>query len=258
LGENITGDVSSILKQAEIARESGNGDEALYLYVTALNRDPNNVEALVNIGRIHRRNRNDKLSELAYQLALKNSPNNIDALEGMGLLELNRKADKEAAILLEKVVSLDQRRWEAINGLGILADRAGNHAVAMTHFQRAVAIRPNSPELLNNIGYSKYLAGDLSGALRDYDLILANDAKNKQASMNKALVLAQQGRDAQALAVLQQVMSLADAYNHLGYNYMQNGDIDMAHDYFEKAIATSPGYHKQANENMKNLNMLAR
>lgn len=246
-------DLPTVLAQGETARKFGKNDEALYYSVKAIELDPKNVKALVQIGQIHLDKGNYDLAELAFRMARQNAPKNVDALEGLGLVQLHDHAYKEAEVSFIQAVAIDRRRWRSHNGLGLIADLDGRHGIALGHFQQALKERPNDPELLNNIGYSKYLAGNWTGAQQSLDAALQADPRHESAWLNKGLILARQGREKAALDAFMAVLDEADAYNNLGFICMQEGRVDSAEQYFERAIAASPSYHASANENLRRL-----
>lgn len=246
-------DAASAMRRAGQLLQEGNKDDALYYYVKALELDGGkNREALDRIGDIHAGKGNAAPAEAAYRLALELEPKDADALAGLGLLLLGGGKPDEAKRLLAAAVDSDPGRWRAHNGLGLLADRNGDHPLAAQHYERALQAG-GAAMVWNNLGYSKYLAGDLPGALRCFDAALKLDGHYEPAWLNKGLVHTRLGEEQAALQAFRRVLEPADAYNNLGYLYMLEGKADPAYEYLQKAIAASPGYHELANENLGRL-----
>ena len=246
-------DVPPLLSRAVSLQKRGQTDEALFYFVKVLNIEPQNAQALLGVGAIHRNKGNHDLAELAYGMVLEQQPKNAEALEGMGLSRLSEHSDREAEKYLTAAVKADPQRWQAHNALGLLASQSGQSAQAISHYEQALRMQPRNAECLDNLGYAKYEARDWTGALRAYDAALAIDPGYESAWMNKALLLARQGDDQAALAAFRHVMNEADALNDLGYIHMTQGDLDGAYELFEKAIAASPTFHVKANENLRRL-----
>lgn len=246
-------DLPMLMDKANGALKAGKLDEALYHYAKALDVEPGHVPALLGIGAIHRVKGNYTLAEAAYRLAIKSAPRNAEALEGLGLVKLAAHEYPAAKQALAAAIAADPARWQALEGLGLIADREGQYAEAQLHYGQALKLQPDQPRLLTNRGQSRYRAGDWPGALGDYDAALRADPGFEQAWYNKGLVLARQGQERAALEAFRRVMDEADAYNDLGYIYMTQGEIDRAHELFEKAIFVSPTYHELANENLRHL-----
>ncbi|GAB6046386.1 hypothetical protein JCM19379_02080 [Methyloparacoccus murrellii] len=246
-------DLPQLLQKARLARKEHRDDEALYLFVRALERDPLNAEALQATGDLHREKGNRELAEVAYRMLIKRNPRDPAAQEGLGLCQLNDRDSAGALAAFRAAIAADPRRWPSHNALGLLSDRDGRHAEAQGYYQQALRIHPDDAGILTNLGYSRYLAGNWPGAMQAYEQALKIDPAHEGAWLNKGLLLARQRDDKGALAAFRQVMDEADAYNDLGYIYMTQGEPDTAHEYFEKAIRTSPAYHTLANENLRRL-----
>lgn len=246
-------DSPSAMRRADQFLQQGDKDEALYYYVRALEFDGKNKDALDKIGEIHAEKGNYEPAEAAYQLALKLAPKNAHALEGLGLIQLKTGKQAEARQALASAVNIDPSLWRAYNGLGLIADKDGDYLQASRYYENALKTKPNMPVLMNNLGYSKYLSGDLQGAMALFDAVSRLDGKFDSAWLNQGLIHARLGNDASAIQAFMHVLDEADAYNNLGYIYMVNDKAPAASEYFQKAISLSPSYHKLANENLKRL-----
>ena len=64
-------DVPPLLSRAEGLLKRGKTDEALFYFVKVLNIEPQNPQALLGVGAIHRNKGNHDLAELAYEMVLK-------------------------------------------------------------------------------------------------------------------------------------------------------------------------------------------
>ncbi|MEJ2093144.1 MAG: LytR C-terminal domain-containing protein [Syntrophobacterales bacterium] len=90
------------------------------------------------------------------------------------------------------------------------------------HFDRAQELydealsRGHHPALENNLCYSLYLRGRLGRAEACFRETLARDPDNQMARNNLGLVLCRQGREAEALALWQEVLSESESRERLG------------------------------------------
>ncbi len=246
----------AIMVRAQTAMRLGKTDEALYHYVSLLEVQPKNVQALIAIGEIHLEKGNPKLANVAFLMAIDSDPSSASAYEGSGLATFASHEDAIAQSAFENALKRDPSRWRSLNGLGLLADRAGQHAKALGYFQKALLKSPNNPQILNNLGYCKYLSHDYPGALKAADAALAITPSYTPAVYNRALYLARLGRLGEAIDAFRGLTSEADAYNNLGYVFMKEGDLALAREYLEKAIQLSPTYHRLANENLRQIDRL--
>lgn len=242
--------------RAQTALRLGKTDEALYHYVSLLEVDPKNVQALIAIGEIHLEKGNPQLANVAFLMAIDKDPGSAPAYEGSGLATFASHEDAIAKSAFENALKRDPSRWRSLNGLGLLADRSGNHAQALDYFQKALLKSPKNPQILNNLGYCRYLLHDYPGALKAADTALAIKPDYTPAVYNRSLYLARLGRLGEAIDAFRGLTSEADAYNNLGYVFMKEGDLALAREYLEKAIQLSPTYHRLANENLRQLDRL--
>ncbi|KEA65520.1 Flp pilus assembly protein TadD, contains TPR repeat [Marinobacterium lacunae] len=252
------------VRMGDQALVRGDGDEALYHYVQALELDPRSADAYYRIGQIHYRRDNEKLASLALRSALGIAPEHVGALTAMGVLHLKHNRYREAASYLNKALDKDRARFaedlaerydssspiDAYNGLGVMADLEGDTAEAQRLYAIALAIRPDAADVHNNLGYSYYLESRWQDAEREFRRALDLRSDYEQAWRNLGLVYARQQRYLSALHALERVMESAKAHNDIGYICMLDGRYQMAEYYFEQALTLSPVFYPKAKENL--------
>jgi Flp pilus assembly protein TadD len=221
--------------------------------VEAAEHDPDNADALYEIGTIYDEQKSGVLAARAYAGAIRVAPTHARALEGLGLRYFADRQPEQAQPLLERAVARDASLWRSHNALGLIADALGRHDSAARHFAAALAARPGSAAVLNNRGYSRYLAADLDNAERDFRAALTAEPGYDKAWQNLALVYARRGDYQVALTTLQRVVTAHVAANDLGYIAMLHGDYATAERLFSEAIRLSPRYYETANENAAEL-----
>jgi tetratricopeptide (TPR) repeat protein len=264
------------MAMAAEAYRAGDLDQSLFLYLRALEFDPERYDALVWAGRIHRERGNEQLAELAFTDALKHAPDNPEALAEMGLLHLAGRRYPQARENLGKVVAADQQRLgstaqavadlkvdaqsplKVYNGLGVLADLDNDFDQAQAYYRLAAQIDPRSALVLNSQGYSHYLAGRWPEAERDYQRGIGLDASYKPLWRNYGLLLVRMGRYEEAISAFEQVGNSAEASNDVGYVCLIEGKLDLAEEFFRSAIEQSPGHYDLAWQNLKRVQQLRR
>lgn len=264
---------------AAAAYRSGNLDQALYLYLRAIELEPKRYEALVWVGRIHRERGNDELAELAFADVLEKEPEHVEALTEMGLMHLSRRDQEKALAGLGQAMRLDQRRLgndkvqavaptglrvdrqsppKLYNGLGVLADLRNDFAQAQAYYQLALQIEPRSALVQNSQGYSYYLAGYWPEAEQAYRRGISFDSAYKPLWRNYGLLLARMGRYEEAISAFEHVGKRAEASNDVGYICMIEGKLDVAEQFFRTAIEQSPDHYEAAWQNLNRLQQLRR
>jgi tetratricopeptide (TPR) repeat protein len=265
---------------AAMAYQAGDLDQALFLYLRAIELDPQHYPALVWIGRIHRERGNTELAAMAFKDVLANAPENIDALTEMGLLQLAKGRQAEAQELLSKALLLDQQRLgldrdaampdadalkvdsqsplKLYNGLGVLADLRNDFQLSGAYYRLAMLIEPRSALVQNSLGYSHYLAGQWPEAEQLYQRGINFDAAYKPLWRNYGLLLARMERYEEAISALEQVGSRAQASNDVGYICLVEGKLDLAEQFFRSAIEQSPAHYASAWENLNRIQQVRR
>ncbi|MDH3265653.1 MAG: tetratricopeptide repeat protein [Gammaproteobacteria bacterium] len=237
------------LTRADQATQEGEIDKALFYLVRALQFRPDNVPLLLRIGEIQLLKQNSNFAKRAFLLAQHYDPDNSAALEGVGLIYVSEGRDEQAIHNLTRAVAIDASLWRSHNVLGVYADKAGDYAAAQRHYERALAVNPGAAHVLNNFGYSRYLAGDVDGAIR-YLLEAANDRGFFKAWANLGKIYAEEGRYREAIRTYRLVMSEAAALNNAGFAAIENGDLTEAERYISEAIRLSPTYFPSAQDNL--------
>lgn len=260
--------------------QAGDLDQALFQYLRAIELDPKRYEALVWVGRIHRERGNSQLAEMAFDEVLGSDPNNLNALGEMGLLKLGVREYQKSEEFLLRAVGEDQRRLGAsptvsladaaklkvdskspvrvYNGLGVLADLKENFAVSETYYRLAMQIEPRSGLVQNSLGYSYYLAGHWPEAERAYKQGISYEPNYKPLWRNYGLLLARMGRYEEAISAFEQVEKRAEASNDVGYICLVEGKLDEAEQFFRTAIDQSPAHYDNAWDNLNRVQQIRR
>ena len=219
----------------------------------AANLDPNDTESLFMIAAIHERRGNLELAARAYAAVCEIDPSNALAQQGLGLALFEVRRYQEAEPHLQAAVDNDPTLWRAFNSLGVLADRSERYDLAVSHYTQAIYLQPTLASVRNNRGYSKYLAGDLEGAKRDFLVALENDSEYARAWRNLGLVYAREQDYARALAAMKRGIEEHVALNDIGYIAMLDGNYRVAQTMFEDAIIESPRHYQTAQDNLDEL-----
>jgi Flp pilus assembly protein TadD len=240
-------------ERAQKALAEGDVDLALYMYLQAVDLEPQDSESLYRIGVIHQKKGNKSLAASAYARAIEIDPQHAPALQELGLLYFEAKKTEAAQSMLERAVAADPQLWRAHDMLGVIADTRGDYEMATGQYDAALAVRPGTASILNNRGYSRYLAGDYDTAEEDYRAAIAADAEYERAWRNLGLLYARQRKYGFALRAMSHVMGRHVAANDVGYVAMLDGDYDAAETLFAEAMRLSPRYYKTAQENAAEL-----
>lgn len=246
-------DAEVILARAEGFQKMGKANEALFYYVTYLEKEPQNPGVLAAVGQIHLGKKNLDLARTALEMSLQGAPDNAATLESLGVIALRQKDWAAASTHLENALRLNPKAPRTLTSLGLLADQQGDHTKAQAFYREAIAIEPKSPGIRNNLAYSYYLKSDYAQALKTAEEGLQLAPNHEGLMMNRSLFLMKLDCPEQALANFRQFLSEPDAFNNMGYLYLQAGNYTTARHYLELAVQASPSYHELAHQNLKKL-----
>lgn len=249
-------DSDVLLARAEGFKKMGRSNEALFYYVTYLEREPQHSAALAAVGHIHLEKKNLDLARTALEMSLEKDPENVKVLESLGVIALRQKNYAAAEAYLQKSHALAPKASRTLTSLGLLEDQKRDHAKAQVFYREAIGIDPKNAGIRNNLAYSHYLAGEFAIALKTADEALQFEPNHEGVRMNRSLFLMKLGRPDEAMSNFRQFLSEADALNNLGYLYLQVGELSSARHYLELAIQASPSYHDLAHQNLKKLSQL--
>lgn len=180
----------------------GHREQAQIHLRKALEYQPDFPEAYVNLGNVL-----DELGETAqalamYDEALKRRPDSADAYfnKGHALNRLGRYA--EALTCFNEALRMEPQEPTSLNGAGYALAGLGRDEEAVGYYSRAIARDRSNPHVFFNRGLSQMRLGRFVEALADFDETLTLEPDFFDALVEKANVLAELNRYAEARSVL--------------------------------------------------------
>jgi arylsulfatase A-like enzyme/Flp pilus assembly protein TadD len=156
-------------------------------------------------------------------------------------LAQNERPD-EAIHVLERRVETGRANDATRIRLGLLLSETGRAREAIA-LLRPFADRTD-PDLLNAYGIALADDGDIPGAVRTFERILAADAANARAYQNLGIVALRAGQNERARGYLEKALSLSPklplALNALGVVEARRGNMNAAIDHWSRAVAVDP------------------
>jgi len=241
---------AAAVQKGDEAFQAQDLDRAIYNYIQALEKSPNDATTLAKIGAIEDARGNAALAEKAFDMAHAADPQDSRIAERLARLYLrDRKIDSAAEIYLA-VLARDPNRTRALDGMGEVCVSRVAFDEAVHYFDRALAAeKPDRATVLTHRGYAKAKLNDLIGAEADFRAALAVEPR-EDAWRYLGDLLAQRGDNANALETLLHVMDTAQAYNEIGIILMGANKFQDAKEYFSKAIKAAPSYFEEAQKNL--------
>jgi Flp pilus assembly protein TadD len=120
-------------------------------YQTILEKDPNNLDALSNLGVVYFRTGKTATAESTLKKALAIAPNDASVLTTLGIVHYRQSRFDEALKELRKAVEINPNSATAHNYLGITASQKGRQQEAEKEMLQAIAEDPNYAEAHFNL-----------------------------------------------------------------------------------------------------------
>jgi arylsulfatase A-like enzyme/Flp pilus assembly protein TadD len=157
--------------------------------------------------------------------------------------------EREALRAEQAALALDAHDSNAQNGLGLIYVDAGRFIEAVGAFEKATTLDANNASFWTNLGNARRAAGDIAGADRAYTRALSIDPKYADAANGKGVLLVQQQRPRDAIALFEQALaanaSMYEARLNLGIAYQEAGDRAKAAEAYRRVIADAPPRAKE-------------
>ncbi len=151
----------------------------------------------------------------SYERANTADPNNVQSYVRRGQLSLRSRDYNRAKENFEKAISIDPNYAPAYNSLAETYYFAGRYDEALAQFQKYTSLAEKSPETVIKNASFLYLTEKYPEAMVEINKVLATDPTNLTMNRLKAYSLYEMGQNDQAIAAMQQYMTVAKAQDKL-------------------------------------------
>lgn len=220
---------------ADELRGTGELDRAVWAYLEAFRRDPQNPLPVERIGFVQL-SEDPPRAQITFEGLVEEAPDRASAHTGLGLAHYAQGHLEPARVSLERAVELDPDSLLALSGLAAVYDLLGRHDDAAAQLERLAKLRPRDPLVMNNIGVSRMLQGDHAGAEQALRRAVQIDPRNATGWNNLGLVLGRQERYDEALEAFRHAGDEQTAQNNVGYLLYRAGHYDEAIAAYEAAL----------------------
>jgi Flp pilus assembly protein TadD len=150
---------------------------------------PLKIQALVRAARKNVQQGNYKAAENQYQQILAKDPNNLDALSNLGVVYVRSGNLRSAESTLKEAVAIAPDNDFLLTTLGIVQYRQSKFDDAIAELRKAIAINPNSATAHNYLGIAASQKGRQQEAEKEIFQALANNPDDADAHFNLAVIL---------------------------------------------------------------------
>jgi len=162
-------------------KEMGNVDRAIGSFQTAVENDPDLIDAWVNLGQLHGQ-KNSKLTPVFFDNALKIDPNNVSALHAKAEYLHNSNQLPAAIATYRQLNIIDPTYEEGLFNSGIIYLEMDSLKQAYNHFNLAAKTSPTYIMAYYYRGLVQEKTGNVEAAKKDYQQALNLNPEFKRAS----------------------------------------------------------------------------
>ena len=177
--------------------------------------DPLNPTAAMNYGRALRGQGRTAQAVAVLQGAVLKHPNDLELIGAYGKALADSGRLKEAADVLARAHTPERPNWSILSAQGAVADQLGDNAAAQRYYEAALKIVPGDPLVMSNLGLSYALSKQLPRAEETLREAAAHPRADRRVRQNFALVLALEGKFAEAEAVSRRDLSPSEAASNI-------------------------------------------
>jgi predicted AlkP superfamily phosphohydrolase/phosphomutase/tetratricopeptide (TPR) repeat protein len=234
--------LQEINNRVSMLGEAGRFDEAAGLLEKYLQREPQDVKMIYNLGslrlsqerldlarevlrrakqlasdsaevamlegRILFAERRLPESEKFFLLAIQRDPKHSAAMVSLGDLLHRTGRDQEAVGQLEAALDIDPYSVDGWYNLGVAQESLGRPEQALGSYRHAVDLEPSHAFALGNLGILAEKAGDRAGAERYFRQAITASPKDRVANIHLGILLLKEGRAREAVEPLRMGVEL--------------------------------------------------
>jgi Flp pilus assembly protein TadD len=235
-----------MVRQAQNAKEAGDGDMELRRLRQFLAANPGNPDARILLARYYQAHGSPDLALEHYRLAAAQFPeSSVIAISLAKTLRAMGEPAEAARALEEYAARQPHPEWDLLSLEGILEDEQGNRSAAEKAHRAAIAAAPDQSDLHNNLGYNLLTQGRSEAAIEEFRRAIELDPKSDIAHNNLATALARSGsadsdRARQAVAEWGRSNGQAEAHSNMAAVWIDQGRYEEARAELTAALKIDP------------------
>jgi len=135
----------------------------LAIAATAAGQD--SLKIYISQGGVLLKNNEYSKARDSYTAALRLDPDNFEAVKNLGAIYSTLGDNRQAKVYLERALSMNSAAADVANNLGAVYSKEGNGPKAIEHYEQAVALAPGSAVYKTNLGQEYAKIGRVSKAI---------------------------------------------------------------------------------------------
>jgi tetratricopeptide (TPR) repeat protein len=129
---------------------AGEYEKAIGEYTAALEKEPNNVSVLTNLGVAYYNNGQLDQAIAQYQKALETAPNDADIHSNLAAAYVQQGKFDQALAEYQKAIELEPKLAQAHYGLGVIYEQQGKNQEAIQAFEKFLEYDPGNDPIASD------------------------------------------------------------------------------------------------------------
>lgn len=172
---------------AEMARARGDLPQAIHDFRDIIKECPRCERAYLGLGMSLLDANVIPESKLTFDKAISLFPQSVGAHTGLGLVYLVMDQPENAIRSFDRALTLNSRYVKALNGYGIALDMLGNHKAAQANYRAAMEIDSTNPSYESNLALSLIFEGREGEAIRILEKLTRSPSATPRIRQNLSL-----------------------------------------------------------------------
>jgi protein O-GlcNAc transferase len=239
-------DSEALRKSGNALLEQGQIEQALRAYRQAIELDPTNQGAWVNLGYLLNDRQEFDDAKTALQRAVELDPKSDDALYLLGTVELALEDEAAAMAHFGRALAVRPDFERCRSDLCVIHLRRGDHDAARREAALGIAADPRAAEFHAIMGNLHRHAGELDQADASFRTALSLQPNAALVHASLGEVLQKQGKVPEALSCYQRALQLeprmVEALLNMGLLRHRQGDLTTAVRIYRDALAVAPDH----------------
>ncbi len=210
--------VDRMVQLAETMNRKGDTSSAIGMYHRALQVLPNDLSALLGLGKMYLAANQPENAERLLRHALDQYPGNAKIVLPYAQSLLRRGQATSVIALLDGEFARPQSHpFEMYSLYGLAKDRLGQHQQAEQAYRQGLVVNPRSFSIRNNLAYCLMLQGQYEQARDLLQQMVEEKGGHSRHRQNLALAYGLSGESAKAESISRLDLALEDVRSNLAY-----------------------------------------
>ncbi len=186
------------------------------------------------------------LAENLFKSLLEKEPENIELLGELGTLYQKTGCDEKALSIYQQILDIDDKNLEAMNNLGSIYRKLKRYRESVSILEQGIIIDEHNIQLFYNLGFTYKEMEKYPGAIHCFEMVIAHSKDDVLAYNHLGSIYNLQGNYSKSIETLNRGLKVDPNHPILHLNlakaYEQVGNIDAASLEYEAALRSKPGW----------------